>query len=791
MIIKSATFAGITKSGEPLVQVFHPEDSITKVAGRMMPEVQDWLSTYKSDKKHIAVLINALGASEYYGQNSNGDYFSWAALTHDCRLHRGRPHAIDSFTGKIIPAHGYWTFLNAHAFAHHKNKDPNRAFGDVVLSVLNHKMKRVELVVILDRDNAEKFGGSLALERILAGEYPSTSMGCKVPYDVCLICGNKSKTRHDYCDCVKKTGMGRILPDGRRVGVDNPHPRFFDISFVFRGADKTSKMMSKLANYSEVPPSVAEADMLYGPDGELIRHIPAIQDGAGSGCYGGACTIKSAAVRVGPPPKRNRKEYPFVGTVNFRGLTIHVENKAGSVRKGKGPNGKEWSTFMHYTYGEILGTKGTDGDKLDVYVGPNKKAKDVYIVHQNHPGTHPTKAGKFDEDKVMLGFNSPEEAKEAYLKQYDRKDFFRSLTIMPFTTFKDKIMTEVHGEKVASVDKGLLDLFGPGARVRERRWTDSSTGKSVTVKGSGLNKTAALIPKHASKKTAEQRKWAQIIKRVDPKGAGSGYVMSRLEEREPDLPKDILNTMGLRGMNAASALGMVLKPREFQRVVLCHGGRPDIADDLDRDRLTFLDSGAARPIPGMGLGINHRILRMLMPFLAHRSMYGPVLGRRMARITITMPIDHGHYRRVRSPLLDGIAGQYNTYRGNMLKVASYADDHIAQYPDLRAGIYGIESEDDLFKQAVDTAAVSSAVKSATTDKLRGLAILAILGMIPATYMYSIHKSNDRARGKLLGPLDSFVADHPYAASLGTAAGIKQLMRAEIGQTALKAAKGVV
>jgi len=72
-------------------------------------------------------------------------------------------------------------------------------------------------------------------------------MGCKVKYDVCSICGHKYKTRKDYC-VHTKTMMGKIFPDGRKVFVYNPRPRFFDISFVIIGADRTSYAMAKVAS---------------------------------------------------------------------------------------------------------------------------------------------------------------------------------------------------------------------------------------------------------------------------------------------------------------------------------------------------------------------------------------------------------------------------------------------------------------------------------------------------------------------------------------------------------------
>ena len=56
-------------------------------------------------------------------------------------------------------------------------------------------------------------------------------------------------TRVDYCEHARRM-MNKILPDGRKVFVYNDYPRFFDISFVFIGADKTAKVMAKIAEQS-------------------------------------------------------------------------------------------------------------------------------------------------------------------------------------------------------------------------------------------------------------------------------------------------------------------------------------------------------------------------------------------------------------------------------------------------------------------------------------------------------------------------------------------------------------
>ena len=145
------------------------------------------------------------------------------------------------------------------------------------------------------------------------------------------------------------------------------------------------------------------------------------------------------------PAKVKRKKFPFQGYIEVCGLKIDIENKRGSTRRGTGTDGKPWATYMHHHYGEIRGTEGADGDKLDVYVGPNIQSGLVVIVHQQDPKTQ-----KYDEDKVMLGFNDEKSAVAAYKKQYNRPGFYQSHTTMPMDRFcgwcSDR---KNHGKKVA------------------------------------------------------------------------------------------------------------------------------------------------------------------------------------------------------------------------------------------------------------------------------------------------------------------------------------------------------
>lgn len=101
------------------------------------------------------------------------------------------------------------------------------------------------------------------------------------------------------------------------------------------------------------------------------------------------------------------------GHVKIKGLDITIENPKGSERSGVDGDGNPWSVQMPSAYGYIKRTTGADGEQVDVYVGDNPDSDRVFIVDQIEPDT-----AKFDEHKVMIGFNSPEEVAQAYGKAF-------------------------------------------------------------------------------------------------------------------------------------------------------------------------------------------------------------------------------------------------------------------------------------------------------------------------------------------------------------------------------------
>ena len=102
-----------------------------------------------------------------------------------------------------------------------------------------------------------------------------------------------------------------------------------------------------------------------------------------------------------------------LGHLTWRGLGISIENAKGSSRSGKGPDGKVWRVKMPAAYGYIKRTTGADSDHVDIYMGPHPLSHLVFVIDQVDDKTR-----RFDEHKVMLGFDTASAAMETYEKAF-------------------------------------------------------------------------------------------------------------------------------------------------------------------------------------------------------------------------------------------------------------------------------------------------------------------------------------------------------------------------------------
>lgn len=233
-----------------------------------LPQVRELIESIAPQPGRCYIVNSALGAGEYVGFNLRGDWFTEQGLLHtppgwdkipvwDIDARRRAANTLEAVPGYGEIAWGYPTFYNAHRYQHHRNKDPNIARGFMLGAFYDHRMHRVILVSELVEDLCMQHGGIDVYRRIQKGDFPDTSMGAKVPFDECAICGKRARTAADYCTHVNNQdptyGMGKILPDGRKCGVYNHHPRFFDDSLVFVGAERSAKIMSVLSPAGQKP----------------------------------------------------------------------------------------------------------------------------------------------------------------------------------------------------------------------------------------------------------------------------------------------------------------------------------------------------------------------------------------------------------------------------------------------------------------------------------------------------------------------------------------------------------
>jgi hypothetical protein len=95
--------------------------------------------------------------------------------------------------------------------------------------------------------------------------------------------------------------------------------------------------------------------------------------------------------------------------VEWQGFDIAIETEKGGLRTGIGGDGKPWSNESPAPYGYIKRTKGKDREPLDITLGDNPQAPQVFVVDQIDPATL-----KFDEHKSFGAFNTEAEAVAAY-----------------------------------------------------------------------------------------------------------------------------------------------------------------------------------------------------------------------------------------------------------------------------------------------------------------------------------------------------------------------------------------
>jgi mannose-6-phosphate isomerase-like protein (cupin superfamily)/intein/homing endonuclease len=658
---------------------------------------------------------------------------------------------------------------------------------------------------------------------------------CKVPFDVCTICENKSKTRHDYCEHALRM-MNKILDDGRKVAVRNDYPKFFDISFVFIGADKTAKVMAKLAHKSNqvcmgsvcmapalektaastkqralsaliasgvgfgsgVSGSVA-ADKLHkqkidkkealreglgeaigglalggafpftkkaftiniekateeNPNYRKVLHtakreqlvamsLPpggdigaethprtdqfirvesgkgkSVLDGKETPLASGSATVVHSGTRhnivnTGKKPLKiytvySKNEHPdkivertkadaqrmekdandpIKKKVEIQGVPIWLEWLKGETRLYKKGKVVKYERLMKADYGYIPETKDSDGEDIDVYLGPDRSSTMAYVIRQMKKSD-----GTFDEHKVMLGYPSEKAARDSYdYHMGGTKEFFGGIKPVPVSALRALFADNAPTEKKAS---------------RSCPCEKACTSSCCLVKDT--EKYAHDLFGISREKSASHKKLSEIIKAI-PAGPFSKETLPRLERTERDIPRDVLDLMGSLPLSSAlstpAMMGMILKPREFQRILLVSIGEGPRADELDHRNMIFKHTDDIDD--SLQVGEKHvdgrlKELLSLMGLLRDRSAASHALHHRVSiheRKSAPQP------ETSEEPIMKKLAAAYNGYRRSLLKKANSIQQYMTTDPQLRADLFG-ESMAQAFAGGIDKVASAS------------------------------------------------------------------------------------
>lgn len=119
-----------------------------------------------------------------------------------------------------------------------------------------------------------------------------------------------------------------------------------------------------------------------------------------------AQVVETAAsdTNVNRSPAQEEAENFRMGDLSLHGINLKISFPRDTPRNG---------TTAPDHYGHVPGTVSGDGAPVDVWIGPNPAADRAFVIDQVKDGTR-----EFDEHKVMLGYDTREQALAAYQKSF-------------------------------------------------------------------------------------------------------------------------------------------------------------------------------------------------------------------------------------------------------------------------------------------------------------------------------------------------------------------------------------
>jgi hypothetical protein len=299
---------------------------------------------------------------------------------------------------------------------------------------------------------------------------------CRIKYDVCTACGNKARTRGEYCDHLKYE-MGKIASDtGIQYAALNPSPNFFDSSWVIRPADRTGYMLKKVARDSLYDVRTASYDL-----GEMCEDI----------------TAKAAQMRKAGDIEKIIGGEPAASVSNLDdGDARLLERYTQECPPDKKPNDQGIVRMMiAYKPSEALGT----ADEMGLPLGIRELMK--YFMGRMSPG----KESKVDEPIVKSAsrhvgliyriFSEYPRFYDSIIKMGHLEDRARNPELaqklaayQPGSVTEDYLYRQTVPESLRPNERGLTDMVS---------WTDPNTGQQYQTNYGTVQKTHDALARQA------------------------------------------------------------------------------------------------------------------------------------------------------------------------------------------------------------------------------------------------------------------------------------------------------
>lgn len=249
--IPDSTILGYVNSKKDILYKIASNTELEKIAEKS-------LQIKPLEEGYRRILINALGAGEYWGFNKRGDYFPENEL-----------NPVEHRFG--IP-YGYKTYeTHGKVYFHHLKNNPESMIGKVAMSYWHDDLKRVFVLGDVLEKKAQSY-----LEKIRSGIPVPTSMGAAVLFDGCSICA----PNYEDLITIDPNEVRSLVKQGQLPGVRtspadiscihiphragiyypeldkyaymiNYYPTFVDISIVDKPADVISAAFKKVASIDE------------------------------------------------------------------------------------------------------------------------------------------------------------------------------------------------------------------------------------------------------------------------------------------------------------------------------------------------------------------------------------------------------------------------------------------------------------------------------------------------------------------------------------------------------------